>query len=72
MFPKNLSETEIKNIIMKSLEKGTYKGTARNGDKSYVYSINKYGINQVKVIVNKDGVIKTDYPLSGNKSKVNL
>jgi hypothetical protein len=39
---------------MKSLEKGTYKGTARNGDKSYVYSINKYGINQVKVIVNKD------------------
>ncbi|REJ23140.1 MAG: hypothetical protein C6W54_14005 [Bacillaceae bacterium] len=65
LFPKNLSESQIKNIIMESLQKGTYKGQAANGYKSYEYNLNKYGINKMKVIVDKDGMIVTAYPLSG-------
>lgn len=70
LFPSHLSESQIKNIIMESLENGTLKGTASNGYKSYEYKLNKYGIDKMKVIVDSDGMIVTAYPLSGKSVRV--
>lgn len=39
------------------------------GNKSYRYKLNKYGINNMKVIVNKDNVIVTAYPIDGKSVK---
>lgn len=65
LFPKHLTESRIKKIIMTSLKKGTYMGKTSIGDKSYVFSLNKYGIKKMRVVVDEDNVIKTAYPISG-------
>ncbi|ETT84106.1 hypothetical protein MKZ08_08825 [Viridibacillus sp. FSL R5-0477] len=69
-YPKRLKESTIKSIIMTSLSKGTLKGTAKNGYKTYTYKLNKHGNKNMKVVVNKDGVIVTAYPTSGTSVKV--
>lgn len=68
-YPKHLKESEIKNIIMTSLKKGKYKGKSKNGNKSYQYKINKYGIKNMKVIVDKNNIIVTAYPMDGKSVK---
>ncbi|MEK5529456.1 hypothetical protein MKX79_08750 [Viridibacillus sp. FSL R5-0468] len=52
------------------MSKGTLKGTAKNGYKTYTYKLNKHGNKNMKVVVNKDGVIVTAYPTSGTSVKV--
>lgn len=54
---------------MISLKKGKYMGKNDLGNKSYRYKLNKYGINNMKVIVNKDNVIVTAYPIDGKSVK---
>ncbi|AZV44859.1 EndoU domain-containing protein [Peribacillus asahii] len=68
-YPKGLKESQIKNIIMTSLKKGKLSGKAKNGYKTYTYGLNKYGIKNMKVVVDKDNVIITAYPISGSKVK---
>lgn len=65
LYPRHLKESQIKNIIMRSLKKGKLVGEAKNGYKSYKYKLNKHGIKNMKVIVDKDNIIVTAYPLDG-------
>lgn len=65
LFPKSLSDAQIKNLIMESLQKGTLKSTHSDGTKVYTYNPQKYGISEMTTVVTKDNIIKTSYPVSG-------
>ncbi|MCR8854592.1 hypothetical protein [Lysinibacillus fusiformis] len=65
LFPKALGDSQIKNLVMESLEKGTLQSTHSNGTRVYTYNPNKYGISEMTTVVTKDNIIKTSYPVKG-------
>ncbi|MFJ6207504.1 hypothetical protein [Lysinibacillus sp. NPDC092081] len=66
LFPKNLGEAKIKNLIMESLEKGHLASVnPKDGTMVYKYKPGKYGIDEMTTVVTDKYVIKTSYPTSG-------
>lgn len=68
-YPKGLKESQIKNIIMTSLKYGNPGKRTKDGYITYSYRLNKYGIKDMKVVVDKDKVIISAFPTSGSKVK---
>jgi hypothetical protein len=67
LFPGHLGEAEVKNLVMDSLSKGKLAGTKSDGFKEYVYKPNKYGISEMKTIVDPEGFVYTSYPVKGTR-----
>lgn len=53
---------------MKSLKDGEDVGKTK-GYKIYEHKLNSYGIKKMRVVVDKDNVIITAFPLSGSQVK---
>ena len=54
---------------MESLKDGEYVGKTTKGYKIYKHKLKSYGIKEMKVVVDKDNVIITAFPLSGSEVK---
>jgi hypothetical protein len=66
LFPNQLTETQIKNLIMTSLDKAQSIKKLANGRTLYTYYVKSGGINMIKTIVSPEGIIVTSYPVGGN------
>lgn len=69
-YPKDLSNKKIISIIKIALKKGKPGKTNASGLTTYKYNFkNKYGIKEMKVVVDNDGIIVSAYPVNGSKVK---
>lgn len=61
-FPGNLNNTQIKNNIMKTLNKGKVVLKQTSGNQTYSLKFGKKNMRYIHVVVDSNGYIRTAYP----------
>ena len=66
MFPKGMSQNDVKNLIIKAVDEGA-EATSKQADKiKIIYRPKKFGVSEMEVWVNKSTkVIESAYPKKG-------